>query len=86
MSNQYKKKRKEIEEKFAKEQGLPFHEVLPEAEIRQVIEDQNIEYRHRVLTPMIVIWAFLSQILDGDSSCKKTVKNIIAYFRSKKSR
>ena len=54
---------KEIEEEFVKDQGLPFREALSEEEIREVIEEQNIEYRNRTLTPIITVWAFLSQVL-----------------------
>lgn len=83
MHNKHKQKFQEIEKKFAHDQGLPFQEALPEAEIREAIEENNIQYRHRTLTPFIIIWAFLSQILDEDSSCKKAVKNIKAFFRAK---
>lgn len=72
---------KEIEEQFAKDQGLPFQEALPEEEIREVIEEQNIEYRNRTLTPIITVWAFLSQVL-SQSSCGKAAANVVAFFAS----
>lgn len=70
-----------IEEAFVKDQGLPFREVLSEEEIREVMEEQNIEYRKRTLTPMITLWAFLSQVL-CHGSCKKAVDSIVAFFAS----
>ena len=72
---------KEIEEEFVKDQGLPFREALSEEEIREVIEEQNIEYRNRTLTPIITLWAFLSQVL-CNGSCKKSVDTIVAFFAS----
>jgi hypothetical protein len=81
-SNNHKQKFQEIERKFANDQGLPFEDVLPEAEIRKEIEEKNIQYRHRTLTPFIVIWAFLSQIFTG-ACCKKVAKNIEAFFQAK---
>ena len=72
---------REIEEQFAKDQGLPFQDALPEEEIRAVMQEQNIEYRKRTLTPIITLWAFLSQVL-GQYSCKTAADNIVAFFAS----
>ena len=78
----HKQEFKKIEEKFAKDQGLPFKDVLSKEEIYEAIQQENIKYRHRLLTPFTVLWAFLSQVLNEDSSCKKATKNIVAFFRS----
>jgi len=75
-----KQKWNEVEKKFNEEQGLPFMKALPEEEIREVLEKENVKYRKRVFTPIIVIWAFLSQILDGDSSCRKTAARVLAFL------
>lgn len=80
-STNNKEKFKEIEEEFAKDQGLPFKDALSEEEIREVIEEQNIEYRNRTLTPIITVWAFLSQVL-CHGSCKKAVDTVVAFFAS----
>ena len=69
-----------VEEKFSEEQGLPFSEALSEQEIREVLEKENVKFRKRVFSPVIVIWAFLSQIMDGDSSCRKTAARILAFL------
>jgi len=73
---------KKVEEKFSEAQGLPFAEALSEKEIREVLEEENIKYRKRIYTPMIVIWAFFSQILDGDCSCRKVAARVLAFLVS----
>ena len=81
MSSNTTAKFKEIEKQFIKDQGLPFMKALPEEETRELIEQQKINYRERTLTPIITLWAFLSQVL-AKSSCRKATENIIAFFAS----
>lgn len=77
------KKFEEVEKKFAQEQGLPFKEILKEEIIREKLEKYGIEYRERMLTPIITIWSFLSQVLDRDSSCRKAVGRIKIFLLAK---
>jgi len=70
----------EVEKKFVQEHGLPFKEILAEETIRGKLEEYGIKYRKRILTPIITIWAFLSQILDGDSSCRKATGRIKTFL------
>lgn len=74
------KKWNEIEKNFGQEQGLPFMEALPEKEIRDVLAEERVTYRQRVFTPIIVIWAFLSQIFDRDSSDRKSAARVLAFL------
>lgn len=78
----YKRKFEELEEKFANEQGLPFASMIAREETEEVLEKANIKYRKRRLTPFISLWAFLSQVFEGDSSCRKTTERILAFFVS----
>ena len=66
--------------KFTKSIGLPFKEVLPSAIIEQVIVDLGIKYRNRLYNPIVIIWSFISQVLDTDHSCKNAVSRIIAHL------
>ena len=59
-------------------QGLPFSEVLSEDTIDKGIED--LEYRNRVYSPEITLWAFLSQVLDDDQSLQAAVARVVAFF------
>jgi Transposase DDE domain len=62
--------------KFAK--GLPFQKVLSKETIAKSMRD--LEYRERFFTPDIILWAFLSQVLDDDHSQQAAVARVIAFF------
>lgn len=58
--------------------GLPFQNVLSKETIAKSIQD--LEYRERFFTPDIILWAFLSQVLDDDHSQQAAVARVIAFF------
>ncbi len=40
----------------------------------------GIQYRRRVFDPFVIIWAFLSQVLDPDKTCHNAVSRIISWL------
>src|ERR1044071_6240151 len=70
---------KEVRARFARNQGLPFADVLTEAKILDVLNEYGVEYRDRVFNPVTTIWGFLSQVLSEDHSCRDAVSRIIAH-------
>ena len=64
---------KAVRARFARSTGLPFANVLTEANILDVLNDHGIKYRNRVFNPVTTIWGFLSQVLSDDHSCRKRV-------------
>jgi hypothetical protein len=69
-----------LKHKFSNSIGLPFKELLPEATLNEIIRELKIKYRCRLFTPVVTLWAFLSQVLDVDKSCHNTVSRIIAHL------
>src|SRR6516165_1282090 len=69
----------EVRARFARNQGLPFADVLTEASILDVLNEHGVKYRDRVFSPVTTIWGFLSQVLSEDHSCRDTVSRIIAH-------
>jgi Transposase DDE domain len=65
--------------RFARNEGLPFADVLTEPRIREVLDEHGVAYRDRVFTPITTIWGFLSQVLNDDHSCRDAVSRIIAH-------
>jgi hypothetical protein len=65
--------------RFARNDGLPFADVLTEASILNVLNEYGVQYRHRVFSPITTIWGFLSQVLSDDHSCRDAVSRIIAH-------
>jgi Transposase DDE domain len=69
----------EVRARFARNGGLPFADVLTEANILDVLNEHDVKYRNRVFNPVTTIWGFLSQVLSDDQSCRDTVSRIIAH-------
>jgi hypothetical protein len=57
---------------------LPFAEVLPEEWIKEACKD--VDHRERVFTSMMMVYAFLSQVISDDQSCQNTISQILAYL------
>ena len=68
-----------VRTRFARNEGLPFADILTEASIRDVLNEQGVEYRDRVFSPVTTIWGFLSQVLSEDHSCRDAVSRVIAH-------
>jgi hypothetical protein len=68
--------------RFARNDGLPFADVLTEARIRDALDEHGVRYRDRVFDPVTTIWGFLSQVLSDDHSCRDAVARIIAHRAS----
>ncbi len=68
-----------VRARFARNEGLPFANILTEASIREVLNDHGIKFRDRVFSPVTTIWGFLGQVLSEDHSCRDAVSRIIAH-------
>jgi hypothetical protein len=69
-----------LKQKFQNSIALPFEQVLPEAVMQQVLQQQGVKYRQTLYTPIVVIWAWLSQVLDADKSLSNGVNRVIAWM------
>jgi hypothetical protein len=58
--------------------GLPFRELLSGAKISAALERAGIDFRERVYSPLVTLWAFLSQVTSNDSSCQNAVSRVLA--------
>ena len=68
-----------IRARFARNEGLPFADILAEANILDVLNEHGVVYRDRVFNPVTTVWGFLSQVLSEDHSCRDAVSRIIAH-------
>lgn len=57
---------------------LPFRELLSAGRIQEILERLGIEFRERVYPPKVVLWTFLSQVIDGNGSCQDAVSRVSA--------
>jgi len=69
-----------LKQRFQTSIGLPFEQVLAEAVVQQVLQEQGVKYRQVLYTPIVVLWAWLSQVLDSDKSLSNGVKRVITWM------
>jgi DDE family transposase len=69
----------QLRARFARDEGLPFADVLTEASILDALNEHGVTFRDRVFSPVTTIWGFLSQVLSEDHSCRDAVTRIIAH-------
>ena len=54
--------------------------MLAQEVIHQVLEQQGVNYRQTIYTPIVTLWAWLSQVLDSDKSLSNAVSRVIAWL------
>jgi len=60
-------------------EALPFRELLNGERVLAALEAEGVEFRERVFTPMVTLWAFLSQVIARkDSACEDAVSRVLA--------
>jgi hypothetical protein len=64
--------------RFAQTPGLPFEEVLVAEQVRQVLEQEQVQWRESMYTPLVTIRLLLSQAVDADPSCQQAVDRLVA--------
>ena len=52
----------------------PWQDLLPESKIDALLREEGIQYRKRLYTPMVTLWAMVYQVLCTDKSLSNTVK------------
>jgi hypothetical protein len=65
-------------EKLKASNELPFTDILSKEAINK--HTKGIEWRKRVFSPDVTIFAFLSQVISADHSCQKTLAQVIAHL------
>ncbi len=73
-----------LKQKFQDSLALPFEQVLPEAVIQKVLKEQGVSYRQTLYTPIVTLWAWMSQVLDSDKSLSNAVSRVIAWERHRR--
>ena len=72
-----------LSDQFNSSLGLPFQKLLPASTIEQTLKEENIKYRQRLFSPIVTLWAFLSQVIDSDQTCHNAVSRVIAWLAGK---
>lgn len=65
---------------FLQADGLPFADVLPAADVLRACDDEGVCFAttaKSVFNPALTLWAFLSQVLAADKSCRAAVLRVL---------
>jgi putative transposase len=66
---------------FLNDYGLPFADVLPATAVEQAFAEEEVDFgdtTEAVFTPPVMLWGFLSQVLEKDKSCRAAVQRVMA--------
>lgn len=66
---------------FLTDDGLPFADVLPAAEVEQAFADEGVDFgtsTRSVFSPALTLWAMLSQVVGSAKSCSAAVLRVAA--------
>lgn len=69
-----------LRRQFAQHDGLPFADVLPADRIERALREERAAWRERVFTPVLTVWAFLTQVLDPVKCCRAAVARVMAWL------
>jgi len=65
---------------FAQTDGFPFADVLSAHRVQTALREEQATWRQQVYTPLLTLWAFLSQVLSPDGSCRATVARVLVWL------
>ena len=68
-----------LQRQFLQDGDLAFTNVLSDQIVSQALTSAGIVWNDRVYTPLVTLWAFLSQVLSADHSCRATVARVIVH-------
>jgi putative transposase len=65
---------------FLTDDGLPFADVLPAEQVRSACVAEGVHFgrsQRSVYNPAVILWAFLSQVLGADRSCRAAALRVL---------
>jgi Transposase DDE domain len=68
---------------FAQAEGLPFADLLTPERLEGALREEKAAWREAIWTPVLTLWAFLSQVSSPDGSCRMTVDRVLAWLVSR---
>lgn len=69
-----------LKQQFTQSLGLPWQELLPVSRLEEILQEEEVSYRSSVYTPIVTLWAMVTQVLDPDKSLSNAVKRLISWL------
>src|SRR5262245_28380816 len=60
--------------------ALAFADLLPTQRVEAALLQEGIDWRHKVYTPLVTLWAFLAQVISPDGCCRAAVARVLAWL------
>lgn len=70
-----------LKQKFFQSYGLPWQTMLPESRLEELLEAEKMTYRNGIYTPIVTLWAMISQVLSADKSLRTAVKQMNTWLQ-----
>ena len=62
---------------------MPFADVLTAERVENALREEKAAWREELYTPLLTLWAFLSQMVSPDGSCRAIVARVLAWLVSR---
>ena len=69
-----------LKQQFMQSLGLPWQTLLTQSRLEEILKEENVSYRNSVYTPIVTLWAMVSQVLNADKSLSNAVKGMICWL------
>jgi hypothetical protein len=54
-------------------------QLLAARQVQKAVEEEKVEFRFCLFTPLVTVWTFLRQVLSADGSCRQAVAGLAAF-------
>ncbi len=71
-----------LKQQFLQSIALPWEGLLPESKVQELLANENVTYYSSVYTPIVTLWAMISQVLSPDKSLSQAVKRMGIWLSS----
>lgn len=69
-----------LRNQFAQSGQFPFADLLTEQRVERAMREEKAAWSERTFTPIVTLWAFLTQVVTADGSCRKAVARVVAWM------
>jgi hypothetical protein len=69
-----------LKQQFEQSLGSPWQQLLPPSRLEAILAEEQITYRNCLYTPIVTLWAMISQVLSPDKSLSQAVKQMITWL------
>jgi hypothetical protein len=69
-----------LKQQFLQSICLPWHYILPESRLEEILKEEGITYRRCIYTPLVTVCMMISQVLSSDKSLSNSVKCITTWL------